>query len=338
MSEGVCNAISCAQSGCDIIVDDKTITDIIQDSKVMAKYQHLITNSFVVSNRFLRWCPTPNCLNAIKVNFVDFIPIECNCGSIFCFLCGEKWHEPTRCNVLKSWNKKCLGESSEKIDCETANWILSYTKECPKCKAPIEKNGGCNHMTCRNVQCRYEFCWVCLSDWAKHGYQQSCNRYEESKETQTARARLQRYIHFWTRFQNHQQSLNLETKLTDEVNSKMDELQLRNMTWVEVQFLKNAANTLCKCRQTLMYTYPFAYYLSKSNQSQIFEDNQSDLESTVEGLSEQLEKDLSEVNDIKHFKTKVLDISKYCESRRQVLVHHVVEGYDNDWWEFSQLD
>ncbi len=193
-------------------------------------------------------------------------------------------------------------------------------------------------MTCRNLQCRFEFCWICLSDWSKHGYQQSCNRYEESKETQTARAKLQRYIHYWTRFHNHQQSLNSEKKLCEEVNTKMEELQQRNMTWVEVQFLKTASNILCKCRQTLLYTYPFAYYLLKSNQSQIFEDNQSDLEVTVEKLSENLERDLSEVTDIKDLKTKILDISKYCENRRQVLVDHVVEGYDSDCWEFATLD
>ena len=129
MSEGVCNGISCAQNGCNIIVDDKTITQIINDRKVLERYQRLTTDSFVASNRLLRWCPTPDCYTAIKIeNYLQFMPIECKCGSIFCFLCGEKWHEPTRCNILKSWNKKCLGESGEKIDCETANWILSYTK------------------------------------------------------------------------------------------------------------------------------------------------------------------------------------------------------------------
>ncbi len=44
---------------------------------------------------------------------------------------------------------------------EAANeeWLQKNTKACPQCKAPVEKNGGCNHMTCN--QCRHEFCWTC---------------------------------------------------------------------------------------------------------------------------------------------------------------------------------
>ncbi len=26
---------------------------------------------------------------------------------------------------------------------------------------------------------------------------------------------------------------------------------------------------------------------------------------------------------------------RYCESRRKVLLQHVQEGYDKDWWEYT---
>ena len=53
----------------------------------------------------------------------------------------------------------------------------------------------------------------------------------------------------------------------------MEEMQQHNMSWIEVQFLKKAVDILCECRRTLMYTYVFAYYLRKNNQSEIFEVN-----------------------------------------------------------------
>lgn len=42
-------------------------------------------------------------------------------------------------------------------------WLLRYTEDCPECAAPIQKNGGCNHMSCKS--CGYQYCWICKSNW-----------------------------------------------------------------------------------------------------------------------------------------------------------------------------
>lgn len=55
-----------------------------------------------------------------------------------------------------------------------------------------------------------------------------------------------------------------------------------------------------------MYTYVFAYYLRKNNQSVIFEDNQRDLESATEKLSEFLEREITWQN-LADVKQKVQD-------------------------------
>lgn len=85
----------------------------------------------------------------------------------------------------------------------------------------------------------------------------------------------------------------------------------------QVQFLKRAVDILCQCRQTLMCTYVFAYYLRKNNQSLIFEANQKDLESATEKLSEYLERDITSEN-LADIKQKVQD--KYrCVYRPDIL-------------------
>jgi len=48
--------------------------------------------------------------------------------------------------------------------------MLQYTKDCPKCNVPIEKNLGCYHMTCTSTTCKHQFCWICLSDWQSSHY------------------------------------------------------------------------------------------------------------------------------------------------------------------------
>lgn len=88
---------------------------------------------------------------------------------------------------------------------------------------------------------------------------------------QRSRAALQRYLFYCNRYMNHMQSLRFEHKLYAQVKQKMEEMQQHNMSWIEVQFLKKAVDVLCQCRATLMYTYVFAFYLRKNNQSIIFE-------------------------------------------------------------------
>ena len=70
MDEGASQMIECPGS-CNIVVNDQTVMTLITDPRVKLKYQHLITNSFVQCNRLLRWCPSPDCSNAVKVQVGD---------------------------------------------------------------------------------------------------------------------------------------------------------------------------------------------------------------------------------------------------------------------------
>lgn len=53
--------------------------------------------------------------------------------------------------------------SGEDVDIRTRIWMYFNTQDCPNCHYTIQKNEGCNHMTCK--KCAHEFCWICLGNW-----------------------------------------------------------------------------------------------------------------------------------------------------------------------------
>lgn len=139
--------------------------------------------------------------------------------------------------------------------------------------------------------------------WSEHGTSwYNCNRYDEkssheARDSQTqSRASLERYLHvsalsllpscvsscvfdltsplsqYYNRFANHQQSAKLDQDLYRKTEKKMEEMQqTSDLSWIEVQFLKKAVDTLTQCRMTLKWTYAFAFYLSRTNETVIFE-------------------------------------------------------------------
>ena len=225
---------------------------------------------------------------------------QCTCGHSYCFACGQLWHGPVSCAMLRKWAKKCEDDS------ETLNWINANTKECPKCNNPIEKNGGCNHMTCRKASCGYSFCWICLNAWRGHSFS-GCNKYDSGKESrEVSKSWLQKYLFYYERYQAQSESRKLEGKLYEAMSEKMEEMIELGKNRIDTVYLLSAVDTLKECRVTLMNTYVFAYYLYKNNHSEIFEANQRDLASSTETLSEYLEQEIS-TDNLDEVREKVQD-------------------------------
>jgi ariadne-1 len=326
--EGEAARIECPFDGCHRIVDSKSLKLLVGQT-VQDRYEVLLTRTYVDDKENLKWCPAPECEYAIdcpvkKRDLNRVVPtVRCSHDHNFCFGCTLADHRPSPCTLVKRWMKKCEDDS------ETSNWISANTKECPKCGSTIEKNGGCNHMTCR--KCKHEFCWMCMGPWSEHGTSwYNCNRFEEKSgaDARDAQARsrqfLERYLHYYNRYANHEQSAKLDKDLWLKTEKKMTSLQTQsNMSWIEVQFLDTAAKALQACRQTLKWTYAFAFYLARNNMTEIFEDNQKDLEMAVENLSAMFEKP---VNELASLKVEILDKTTYCNRRREILLSDTAEN------------
>jgi E3 ubiquitin-protein ligase RNF14 len=81
--------------------------------------------------------------------------------------------------TCKDYDQMLKNAKNQQIKSE--HWKKCNTKSCPKCNIPIEKNDGCDHMTCG--KCKHEFCWLCLEDYKmiKRGdnslHKRSCKYY-----------------------------------------------------------------------------------------------------------------------------------------------------------------
>ena len=85
-----------------------------------------------------------------------------DCEAVSCRFCKAVTHLPMTCAEYK----KEQGVSERHVLEEAMTNAL--VRECPKCKVPILKDGGCNKMTCS--QCRTCVCDYCGKDITKEGY------------------------------------------------------------------------------------------------------------------------------------------------------------------------
>jgi ariadne-1 len=238
------STILCMTPKCDIVLSEPFIMNFV-DEDMKEKYEHSLLEEYVASNKKMTWCPSvPFCGFAIKI-ITDIptlqVPIICKCGCSFCFTCKGESHLPATCEMMSSWHKK---SKSEALSME---WIESHAKKCPKCQNPIEKNGGCNHMTCSRCFC--DFCWIC---GAEGYYSHSCgkiirkNKFEEETEADT-----ERFLSHYKRYTAHNDSAKFERKMRSLMLMKLN---------VDQPWLEFALEMLFACRRSLVFCYVYAYY------------------------------------------------------------------------------
>jgi ariadne-1 len=300
-----CISSTCPQEGCNFTVPENAFRLFIKGSK-LKEFEKVIYKNFTDNNVDMKWCSAPDC--GICVRSISHFgkEVTCECGNVFCFKCGREGHRPCQCELIESWQVKNTSES------ENVKWLEAHTKKCPNCHKFIEKNQGCNHMTCRKEAggCGYEFCWICLGEWKPHGsnYYQ-CNQFnnEEVKkkenDAQRAKTDLEKYIWHFDRYVNHDKAIMLCKKLKILISSEIQTfISLKNLPYDEVRFLEEAVETIVKSRRTLKNTYIFAFYMKTCKERLLFEHNQYLLENDADKLHEMMENDS---------KKKLLEIDNY---------------------------
>lgn len=252
--------------------------DVIQ-SQLGNKWNDVYFSSFLDHSEQYRRCTGPDCwmvaaIRHFQVNLCRTVTCT-RCDTPFCFACGNAPHEPAGCNAFQEWNR-IFGSSTF--------WVKKNAKFCPSCKVPIEKNDGCNHMTCS--QCGADFCWLCLSLLQMHLQAHTCNRYDPvvgAEQDDELRA-----IFFTDRFQAHDDAeMYAKDKLKvlkENATSATDMLPLMDEEAFEV--ILKAWEVQVSARQFLKWSYVASWALRHdASKLDVFTMAQATLELVTERLN-----------------------------------------------------
>lgn len=140
--------IVCPEATCRQKVSDSDLSRLFASEpeiiKTLAKLRDLQLDK---DNELLRYCVKPNCEGKILAPNAKVSVVQCSrCRTKVCFRCREKWHRGTCEDNRRKVYRRYFDD--------TKNY-----RTCPMCVTPIERTGGCNHMTC--TFCKFEFCWIC---------------------------------------------------------------------------------------------------------------------------------------------------------------------------------
>ncbi|KAM9776852.1 ankyrin repeat and IBR domain-containing protein 1 [Syngnathus typhle] len=362
IQEGDAHNIFCPAYECYQLVPVHVIESVVS-REMDQRYLEFDIKAFVENNPAIRWCPAARCERAVRLtrpgpgesdpHGFPLLPspaVDCGKGHLFCWECLGEAHEPCDCHMWRNWLQKVTEMKPEELagvseayeDAANCLWLLSNSKPCANCKSPIQKNEGCNHMQC--AKCKYDFCWICLEEWKKHssstgGYYR-CTRYEviqqleEQSKEMTVEAEkkhksfqeLDRFMHYYTRFKNHEHSYKLEQKLLKTAKEKMEQLSRafisREGAPPDTRFIEDGVSELLKTRRVLKCSYPYGFFLQQgSTQKEIFELMQTDLEMVVEDLAQKVNRP--------YLRTpchKIVSAARLVQQKRQEFLASVARG------------
>lgn len=177
----------CPSNDCGVVLEDEEIR-YVSDSETFSRFyyifqtlrfrrfERLLLSRTLEADPSFRWCANGLCSagqfieNGGTCFFNCFVLISDNisyftcfsCGLRNCFSCRTQAHPTITCLQYQAF----LVAERTPADANTIHWINNNTMRCPPpCNVPIEKNDGCDHMTC--TRCKAEWCWLCGADYNK---------------------------------------------------------------------------------------------------------------------------------------------------------------------------
>ena len=135
---------------CNRVIERNTIEKLLSEEE-LEKYDRICLRVNGYKHKEYIPCPFVNCDDyAIETSHRDIL--TCQSGHFFCKKCLETLENKTS-------KHKCKEKFPEVIK----YFSIEGVKKCPNCNCWVQRENkkGCNNMTCTNIWCGYEFCWLC---------------------------------------------------------------------------------------------------------------------------------------------------------------------------------
>jgi ariadne-1 len=278
--------LNCPQHGCNEHIVEEDVIELLPS--MLNVWKKIQFRHFVMKSHYTTFCPGNDC-TMVAFSDMKTCDAQCTkCDTSFCFGCGEKPHTPATCSDAEKFMP--LFDTSDYC-------VMKFSKRCPgpNCNVPIQKNDGCNHMTCR--ECNAHFCWVCLSLINGYGDLEThaCNKFDPRDTFDTK----EKDEFFLSRYEASAEGETYAKKGLDALMKKMADAERD-----DVRALVRASKCLIRCRQFLKNTFILAWAWHRdvhndntdadetsATRKEIFEAHQATLTSFTENLQQLVEKE-----------------------------------------------
>ncbi|XP_059382898.1 E3 ubiquitin-protein ligase RNF14-like isoform X2 [Carassius carassius] len=173
--DGKVQCLTCPEPKCVSMATPSQVKLLVGKDE-FARYDRLLLQSSLDLMKDVVYCPRMSCCMAVMVEPDSNMGICPACKYPFCTLCKRSYHGLNHCiptddlrgmhdeynSASEEWRKIEEKQGIQRVfDSLSEDWVKVNCKQCPCCGTNIEKNKGCNKMTCS--KCHGYFCWICLT-------------------------------------------------------------------------------------------------------------------------------------------------------------------------------
>ena len=149
--------IKCPEKTCNHYIGESIIASLVTDKELaLFKKKVRVEKALRYPDKYV-FCATTDCEHIYDMMLMDSPDIKLNCPSCLkstCLCCRVTFHTGLTCDEYQDYTPEDYG--AFQMICNQ-KW-----QKCWKCGFWVEKNEGCNHITCK---CEYQFCYICGKVW-----------------------------------------------------------------------------------------------------------------------------------------------------------------------------